>query len=88
MKPLPLPEMPAPPVKAQGEPVGAVLELAGPHRHLLEARVGDSASASASASATSATIWSTKAVLSPPALSRPWNVIVCDPAVTVNAAVV
>ena len=27
---------------------------------------------------------STKAVLSPPAVSRPWNVIVCDPAVTVN----
>ena len=31
---------------------------------------------------------SMKAVLSPPAVSRPWNVIVCDPAVTVNAAVV
>jgi hypothetical protein len=30
---------------------------------------------------------STKAVLSPPALSRPWKAIVCDPAVTVNTEV-
>ena len=29
-----------------------------------------------------------KAVLSPPAVSRPWKVIVCDPAATVKAAVV
>ena len=28
-----------------------------------------------------------KAVLSPPALSRPWKAIVCAPAATVNAAV-
>src|SRR5262249_42782317 len=33
-------------------------------------------------------IASTKAVLSPPALSRPLKAIVCAPAVTVNAAVV
>ena len=28
-----------------------------------------------------------KAVLAPPALSRPWKVIVCDPAATVKVAV-
>ena len=33
--------MPAPPAKAQGEPGRPVPELAGAHRHLLEARVGD-----------------------------------------------
>ena len=41
VKPLPLPAMPAPPAKVQGEPVGPVPELAGPHRHLLEPRVAD-----------------------------------------------
>jgi hypothetical protein len=30
---------------------------------------------------------SIKAVLSPPAVSRPWKAIVCAPAVTVNVAV-
>jgi RES domain-containing protein len=30
---------------------------------------------------------SIKAVLSPPAVSRPWNAIVCTPVATVNAAV-
>ena len=41
VKPLLLPEMPAPPVKVQGEPVGPVLELARTHHHLLETRIGD-----------------------------------------------
>ena len=41
VKPLPLAERPAPPVKVQGEPVGPVPELARAHRHLLEARIAD-----------------------------------------------
>ena len=41
VKPLLLPEMPAPPVKVQGEPLGRYWKPAVPHRHLLETRIGD-----------------------------------------------
>ena len=53
-----------------------------PGGRLLEPRVGDRGRP-ACATATA----SMKAVLSPPAESSPWKVIVCDPAATVNAAV-
>ena len=41
VKPLLLPEMPAPPEKVQGEPVGSYWNWPAPTDHLLEARVGD-----------------------------------------------
>ena len=80
VKPLSLPEMPAPPAKAQGEPAGRYWKLPGP-----------TTTCSNPGSATTGMLtWATasmKAVLSPPAVSSPWNVTVCAPAVTVNADV-
>ena len=83
MKPLLLPEMPAPPAKVQGEPVGRYWNWPAP-----TTTCSNPASAIEERAGLHDGDWSTKAVLSPPAVSRPWNVIVCDPAVTVNAAVV
>ena len=80
VKPLLLPEMPALPEKAQGEPAGRYWKWPAP-------TVTCSNPASPIEGMLARATSSMKAVLSPPALSRPWNLIVCDPAVTVNAAV-
>ena len=83
MKPLPLPEIPALPAKVQAEPVGPYRNWPAP-----TTTCSNPASPTTDGVACATTTWSTKAVLSPPALSRPWKAIVCDPAATVNAAVV
>ena len=80
VKPLLLPEIPAPPEKVQGEPVGRYWKLPEP----------TTTCSNPGSPTTGMLTWATasmKAVLSPPAVSRPWNVTVCDPAVTVNTDV-
>src|ERR1700739_1907973 len=81
VKPLLLPLMPAEPEKVHGEPVGRYWDLPVPT---------DTCSnpGSQSGNLVVAATLSTKAMLSPPALSSPWNVIVCGPAPTVNTEVV
>src|SRR5208337_4796608 len=82
VKPLLLPEMPAPPEKVHGEPVGSYWKLPAP-----TTTCSKPGSPIEGVLAGATAIWSRKAVLSPPALSNPWNLIVRAPAVTVNAAV-
>src|SRR5262249_54799541 len=86
VKPLPLPEAPAEPANAQGGPAGAYWNapnVPGPppsDPDPAAPQVGGGTAASGTLS--------TKAVWPPRAVSRPWNVIVCAPAPTANAAVV
>src|SRR3954451_10374345 len=72
--------MPAPPEKVQGEPVGELWKPPAPSNTCTnpESAIGQML--------TNAML-SMKAVLSPPALFNPWNLIVCDPPVTLNAGV-
>ena len=87
MKPLPLAVTPAPPAKVQAEPVGTVdvraVRTRRARRRPLESRVVGWPAVARRISMSSRR----KAVLSPPAVSSAWNVIVCVPAATVNAAV-
>src|SRR3954454_3752929 len=83
VKPLLFAEIPAPPVNVQGEPVGRYLNWPAP-----TCTCSNPGSAIEELDLAASVTASTKAVLSPPALSRAWKAIVCDPAVTVNTAVV
>ena len=68
-----------------GRAAGVVLEgSAGAQRRRLEPGVGEPGGGRGRRTSRTSSM---KAVLSPPAVSRPWKVIVCDPAATVKAAV-
>ena len=81
VKPLLLTVRPALPAKLQEEPVGRYWYRPPPS-------CTRSNPASPIVAKLVSVTRSTKAVLSPPALSRAWKLIVCYPAPTVNAAVV